>query len=151
MRLYTMMPLMSDRIDELCEDIADQYERKIANEALFIMNLQPEGDPVSDKAANFCETYDIYAEWPLKKEAFDAEVSRVRALYENSAEKYDIVQRGNYTCFFAYDGDAPFEEATDNYTYYIFAFDEQNLIVRYILCISLENGVDQPYYLSLDW
>jgi len=96
-------------------------------------------------------TYDIYAEWPLKKEAFDAEVSRVRALYENSAEKYDIVQRGNYTCFFAYDGDAPFEEATDNYTYYIFAFDEQNLIVRYILCISLENGVDQPYYLSLDW
>jgi len=62
MRLYTMMPLMSDRIDELCEDIADQYERKIANEALFIMNLQPEGDPVSDKAANFCETYDIYAE-----------------------------------------------------------------------------------------
>jgi hypothetical protein len=62
MKLYTMMPLMTDRIDEICDNIADQYERKIANEALFIMNLQPEGEPVSDKAANYCKTYDIYAE-----------------------------------------------------------------------------------------
>ncbi len=61
MKLYTMMPLMDDRVDEICDDIADQYERGIANEALFIMNLQPEGDPVADKAANFCKTYDIYA------------------------------------------------------------------------------------------
>lgn len=96
-------------------------------------------------------TYDIYAEWPLEKADFDKEVSRVQALYENKTKKYDIVHKGNYTCFFAYDGDPPFEEVTDSYTYYIFAFDAQNLTVRYIMCDSLENGADQPYYLSLDW
>ncbi len=96
-------------------------------------------------------TYDIFAQWPLEKEEFDKEVSRVQALYENRTKEYDIIQRGKYTCFFAYDGAPPFEEATDSYTYYIFAFDEQNLTVRYIMCDSLEDGVDQPYYLSLDW
>lgn len=96
-------------------------------------------------------TYDIYAEWPLEKEEFDKEVARVQALYESRASDYIIVQKGNYTCFFWYSGDPPFEEVTDSYTYYIFAFDEQNLIVRYIMCDSLENGADQPYYLSLDW
>ena len=99
-------------------------------------------------------TYDIYAEWPLEKEAFDAEVARVQALYENDTNNYyayDIVKKGNYTCLFRYNGDPPFEEVSWSYTYYIFAYDEQNLTVRYILCDSLENGVDQPYYLSLDW
>lgn len=62
MKFYTMMPLMKTHIDEMVDNIADQYERGIANEALFIMNLQPEGDPVADKAADFCNTYDIYAE-----------------------------------------------------------------------------------------
>lgn len=38
-----------------------------------------------------------------------------------------------------------------SYTYYIFAYDEENLVVRYILCYSLENGYYQPYYLSLEW
>ena len=96
-------------------------------------------------------TYDIYAEWPLEKEEFDKEVARVQALYESQSSDYITVQKGNYTCFFLYDGSPPFEEVTDSYTYYIFAFDEQKLIVRYIMCDSLENGVDQPYYLSLDW
>ena len=96
-------------------------------------------------------TYDIYAEWPLEKEEFDKEVVRVQALYESQSSDYITVQKGNYTCFFLYDGSPPFEEVTDSYTYFIFAFDEQNLIVRYIMCDSLENGVDQPYYLSLDW
>lgn len=100
-------------------------------------------------------TYDIYAQWPLEKEAFYEEVTRVKALYESSAteytRKYEIVQKGNYTCLFAYVGNPPFEEVTDSYIYYIFAYDEQNLTVRYILCDSLENGADQPYYMSLDW
>lgn len=96
-------------------------------------------------------TYDIYAEWPLEKKEFDKEVARVQALYESQSSDYITVQKGNYTCFFLYDGSPPFEEVTDSYTYFIFAFDEQNLIVRYIMCDSLENGVDQPYYLWLDW
>ena len=96
-------------------------------------------------------TYDIYAEWPLEKEEFDKEVTRVRALYESQPSDYITVKKGSYTCFFLYDGNPPFEKATDSYTYYIFAFDEQNLTVRYIMCDSLENGADQPYYLSLNW
>ncbi|MBQ8731214.1 MAG: MerR family transcriptional regulator [Oscillospiraceae bacterium] len=104
---------------------------------------------------SFDYTYDIYAQWPLGKEAFDKEVSRVQALYESQAAEhnraYEIIHKGDYTCLIAYNGDPPFESVTDNYTYYIFAYDEANLIVRYILCDSLENGVDQPYYLSLDW
>ena len=67
MKLYTMMPLMKDHIDEMCDNIADQYARGIANEALFIMTLQPEGDPASDKAADYCKTYDIYAEKLAKR------------------------------------------------------------------------------------
>lgn len=100
-------------------------------------------------------TYDIYAEWPLEKEEFDKEVARVQALYESCATEYnrtyEIIEKGPYTCLFAYDGDTPFEAETNSYTYYIFAYDETNLVVRYIMCDSLENGADQPYYLSLDW
>lgn len=96
-------------------------------------------------------TYDIYAEWPLEKKEFEKEVTRVQALYESQSSDYVTVQKGNYTCFFLYNGNPPFEEVTDSYTYFIFAFDKQNLTVRYIMCDSLENGADQPYYLSLDW
>ena len=96
-------------------------------------------------------TYDIYAEWPLEEEEFDKEVARVQALYEDQSSDYTTVKKGKYTCFFLYDGNLPFEEATDSYTYFIFAFNKQNLTVRYIMCDSLENGTDQPYYLSLDW
>lgn len=100
-------------------------------------------------------TYDIYAEWPLEKEAFDKEVTRVKALYDNCATEhnrdYVIMEKGSYTCLISYKGNSPFEAVTGSYTYYIFAYDNENLVVRYILCDSLENGADQPYYLSLDW
>ena len=91
----------------------------------------------------------------MEEEDFDKEVARVKALFDNHATEYNrdyaVVDRGNYTCLIAYDGNPPFEAVTDSYTYYIFAFDEQNLTVRYILCDSLENGADQPFYLLLDW
>jgi len=105
-------------------------------------------------------TYDIYAEWPLKKEDFDKEISRVKTLFEenklseNSRYDYVTTKTDNYTCLFLYDAfgdEEPFEEAKSNYTYYIFAYNEKDLRVRYIYCDSLEDGVDQPYYLQLDW
>lgn len=129
-----------------------------------VSELQPDGSYKTvylDSRYYYCNrpamdyTYDIYAQWPLKKEDFAIEVARVKALFESSAKEYtreyEIVTKGNYTCLFAYTGDAPFETVTDSYTYYIFAYNEANLTVRYILCDSLENGADQPYYLSLDW
>ena len=100
-------------------------------------------------------TYDIYAEWPLREEAFDKEVARVTELFEgqsgNGSWKVVTVERGSYICHAYYTGDPLFAPVTDSYTYYIFAYDPDALRVRYILCDSLENGADQPYYLSLDW
>ena len=101
-------------------------------------------------------TYDIYAQWPLEQDAFHQEVARVKALYENAAETdtfYQVLtlEQGPYTCFIRYFGGQPFQRVNASYTYFIFAYDSKNLIVRYILCDSLENGVDQPYYLELDW
>ena len=43
----------------------------------------------------------------------------------------------------------PFEAATGDYTYYIFAYDERNQTVRYIYAYSEVGG--QPYYLTLEW
>lgn len=106
----------------------------------------------------FDYTYDIYAEWPLEMEAFDKEVERVTELFNKRASAEDkqflTIQKGNYTCLVysvGYTSDPPFEAVTDSYTYFIFAYDKENLRVRYIYCDSLENGADQPYYLSLAW
>ena len=100
-------------------------------------------------------TYDIYAEWPLREEAFDKEVARVTELFEGRADsgawKVATVEKGDYICLFYYNGTAPFTPVDFHYTYYIFAYDPEHLRVRYILCDSLEDGADQPYYLSLDW
>ncbi len=104
----------------------------------------------------FDYTYDIYAEWPLQQEAFNKEVARVTALFEDKEsdtgyDKVVTVEKGDYVCLFYYLGSPPFSPVTDSYTYYIFAYDPDHLRVRYILCDSLENGADQPYYLYLDW
>ncbi len=60
MQLYSIMPLQDDHVEEICRDIKEQYETGISNCALFIMKLVPEGDPVIDKAAIFCEKYDKF-------------------------------------------------------------------------------------------
>lgn len=105
-------------------------------------------------------TYDVYAEWPLEQGDFEKEVTRVKALFEEYAPEeehrsehnnYVTIKKGSYECLIIYFGTRPFEEATNSYTYFIFAYDEDARRVRYICCDSLENGEDQPYYLSLDW
>ena len=107
-------------------------------------------------------TYDVYAEWTLNDDAFDDEIARVTELFdswenhaENSLVNHQLVEKvftENYTCLFwrPY-GNGPFTDETDNYEYYIFAYDESRHRVRYLNCASMENGVDQPYYLQLDW
>lgn len=104
----------------------------------------------------FDYTYDIYAEWPLEKDDFDKEVLRVQNLYSEYSTDgciYETIKKGDYVCLFRYYSkySTPFEAVNDNYSYWIFAYNEENLRVRYIYCDSLENGVDQPYYLSLEW
>ena len=102
-------------------------------------------------------TYDIYAEWPLEADKLGEEVQRVKGVFEKAIAdktygyKFVEIEKGEYTCLILYSGDDPFQKATNNYQYLIFAYSETSNSVRYIYCDSLENGVDQPYYLQLDW
>ena len=102
-------------------------------------------------------TYDIYAEWPLDDDKFVMEVQRVRGVFGKAIAdttydyKFAEIEKGAYTCLILYSGDEPFQKATDNYSYLIFAYNKTTNVVRYICCDSLENGADQPYYLQLDW
>ena len=102
-------------------------------------------------------TYDIYAEWPLEADKFGEEVQRVKGVFEKAIAdktygyKFVEIEKDEYTCLILYSGDEPFQKATNNYQYLIFAYSETTYSVRYIYCDSLENGVDQPYYLQLDW
>jgi len=109
----------------------------------------------------FDYTFDIIAEWPLEEECFEAEIERVKELFEkyehedeNGVFEYAELEKGSYKCLVRYDDseeDEPFQEVTDSYLYYIFAYDEKAMKVRYIMCDSMDNGDDQPYYLSLEW
>lgn len=104
----------------------------------------------------FGNTCDIYAQWSLDKEDFQTEIGRVTVWFDTNAATQDglnalTVQQETYTCLVIYSGSPPFETATQDYTYYIFAYDEAALTVRYIYCSSDQNGADQPYYLSLEW
>ena len=60
MKLYTIMALDTSHIDEICEDIRLQYEKGVANCALFLVKLVPEGDPVIDKASIEGEKYILF-------------------------------------------------------------------------------------------
>ena len=46
-----------NHLDEICADIKRQYDEGIANCALFMTKLVPEGVPPIDKAANFAKRY----------------------------------------------------------------------------------------------
>ena len=105
----------------------------------------------------FDYTYDIYAEWPLNEDEYTEEVKRATAVFakniENKTYNYDFTElkKGDYNCLILYRGDAPFNKATNSYDYIIFAYNDEKNTVRYIYCDSLENGINQPYYLELDW
>lgn len=100
-------------------------------------------------------TYDICAQWPLDETEYHKEVARATDLLHNAAEssggQFVEMKKGSYQCLILYSGDEPFTPATDSYDYILFAHDGERKVVRYICCCSLENGADQPYYLSLDW
>lgn len=129
--------------------------RKLVNDEF----IYPDSNYYYRCRAAFDFTMDVYSEWSLDKEAFEEEVERVKRLYhavegyDGEASDYQYVseKRGNYTCLIRYKGSPPFDEVKKSYCYYIFAYDEVNMRVRYIVCYSKENGSEQPYYLSLDW
>jgi len=111
----------------------------------------------------FDAAYDIYAEWSLTDEALKSEISRIEALFEElkgNRTNYDFaeVERGNFTCFVMHKkGTSPFEIPSgelpaSGYHYTVFAYDEDNGRVRYIVtdCIDMVDDT-VPYHLKLDW
>ena len=50
MKLYSIIPLDTQHVKELCNDIERQYKDGVATEALFMQPITPEGDPLIDKA-----------------------------------------------------------------------------------------------------
>lgn len=59
---FSIMRFCDGHVDEICEDIKQQVEQGITTMPLFSLTLVPEGKTPSDKAAAFCEKYDIYKE-----------------------------------------------------------------------------------------
>ncbi|MBQ3562535.1 MAG: hypothetical protein IJA13_03210 [Clostridia bacterium] len=59
---FSIMPLDLEHIEEICQDVKEQYENGTASMALFIMQLVPEGDPVIPKAERQCEIYAKFKE-----------------------------------------------------------------------------------------
>ena len=62
MYLYSIMPLDTEHIEERCHDIKRQYEEGISDCALFLMTLQPDGNPAIDKAEFQCKKYELFRE-----------------------------------------------------------------------------------------
>ncbi len=101
-------------------------------------------------------TYDIYAQWPLEQDEFDNEVTRVQDLFSKNAAdstmEYEVIRKGNYNCIILYESFYPvFEDQKLQYKFYIFAYDENRTIVRYIACVSDDPRKHQPYHLTLEW
>ncbi len=70
---YSIMQLDMEHIDEICEDIKQQYEQGICDCALFCIRLVPEGNPVIDKAEIQMRNYDRFRE-KLKSKGIDCGV-----------------------------------------------------------------------------
>ena len=51
LHLYSIMPLDTDHLEAVCQDILAQYQQGVATCPLFCMTLVPEGNPPADKAA----------------------------------------------------------------------------------------------------
>ena len=61
LHLYSIVSYnLVDKVDEICEDIRQQYENNVMTCALFSMTLVPEGNPVVDKVGVFCKKYKLF-------------------------------------------------------------------------------------------
>lgn len=54
---YSIMNPDVDHLEEICQDIKEQYESGVCSCALFKMTLVPEGNPPSDKVSILCKKY----------------------------------------------------------------------------------------------
>ncbi len=67
---YSIMPLFTDHVEEVCEDIKRQTIDGIADLALFYIRLVPEGNPPIPKAEMAAEQYKLFRD-RLAKDGID--------------------------------------------------------------------------------
>ncbi len=102
------------------------------------------------------------AEWPVSREELESEKARIQEEFGDYHELRDLgfdkveLKHGKWNCVVivsAFNGEHPFQELEvyDWYKYYIFAYDEENMRVRYIASEGQDHFGDPPYFLSLDW
>jgi len=66
---YTIVPLLREYAEEICQDAAEQIQTGVADCALFSMPMAPEGIPPIDKAGILCGTFDVMREKMAEKGA----------------------------------------------------------------------------------
>lgn len=109
----------------------------------------------------------VYAEWELSPDRFDAEVSRVTALFaaDTASEdgyRQETVEKNGWVILFRYLGDGPFAEETNlSYRYCLFAYRAEDHLVRYLFCDCTNYDApypgqdhepyEQPFYMELNW
>ena len=59
---YSIMVPDTEHIEEICQDVKEQYERGVCSCALFKMTLVPEGNPPTDKVTYLCNKYAKFKE-----------------------------------------------------------------------------------------
>ena len=59
---YSIMALDTAHLEEICQDIKEQYRQGVTDCALFCMTLMPEGTPPVPKAEQLCAQYDLFRE-----------------------------------------------------------------------------------------
>ena len=57
---YTIMIPDLNHLEEICQDIKEQYESGVCSCALFEMTLVPEGNPPADKVTILCKKYEKF-------------------------------------------------------------------------------------------
>ena len=58
----SIMPLFTDHVEEICNDIIEQQRTGVSTHAMFMMKFNPEGTPAVDKATRECKKYDLFRE-----------------------------------------------------------------------------------------
>lgn len=58
----SIVPLDTEHIDEIVEDIIEQQRTGVSTHAMFMMEFNPEGTPAVNKAELQCQKYDLFRE-----------------------------------------------------------------------------------------
>ena len=80
MKNYSIVHLDVNHIEEICQDIKEQYENGVSTCALFKMTLVPEGNPPVNKAKILCEKYKIFKKYFSEILSASAEIATDEAM-----------------------------------------------------------------------